>query len=150
MDKKIFATIITIFVFAIVVLVLYTSGSPFQARLEKIDRSRIDDLQRISYEIENYYRQKNKLPENLEGLGIIEPEILTDPETREKYDYNTTNTTTYKLCANFVTESKDDRYRYRPSPQQDWSHPKGRHCFEKDINHIKNNFPRPRPEPAEN
>lgn len=149
MDKKIFATIISIFVLAIIVFALYTSGSPFQARLEKIDRSRIDNLKRVSYEIENYYRQNDQLPESLDKLKTIEPEILTDPKTKEKYDYEKTNTTTYKLCANFATKSKDDRYRYGPSPQQDWSHSKGNHCFDRNIDNLKNNTPRPRVEPSE-
>ncbi len=107
-------------------------GTPGTARLQRLDRRRLEDLQTIFREVQSLCRDpdikhelKRALPDSLDELAALarsERISLTDPETRQRYAYTVKDGTTYELCATFSLERDSDVEVF-------WNHPSGRHCF---------------------
>jgi len=115
------------------------AGTPGYQRDVRLDEKRVQDLQSIQYEIIEYWRSKEKLPEKLTDLerDVHYFEIPVDPETEEGYEYSVANTLTFEVCATFATESKQDvGYPYAidwGDRYVQWGHTAGRVCFERTI-----------------
>ena len=116
-------------------------GSPFSQRQVRIDQRRINDLQVLQNEIVNYWTQKTKIPSKLDDLkndisGFTAP---VDPVTGQPYEYVVKGKLSFELCANFSTQSLDERkgvpapIPYREPYMQNWSHPAGWTCFTRTI-----------------
>lgn len=148
---KIFIQIAIAMVAACAVCGLIIAGSPFKQRLVNFDSRKISDLQILQNQIVNYWTQKEKLPQSLDELkdsisGFAPPQ---DPQIKESYGYETTELLSFKLCARFNLESKESDsgtlivysepmpmpMPIKPygAPENNWSHPKGKHCFERAI-----------------
>lgn len=128
------------------------AGSPFEARRQRLDQQRVNDLQNLQWQIVNYWQNKERLPEELAALqdplsGFIPP---ADPETGASYEYRTTGTTSFELCAMFSTSNQESgvmnygtpkpapfmppEYSGRGKPLADvWEHSAGRTCFSRTI-----------------
>ena len=114
-------------------------GSPGQQRLRSLDSERINDLTQIAselaYTVDNPGGSKPAppLPEQFPD-SVTTRTDLTDPVTREPYEYRRLSDSSYELCATFATDSKaQDNTQptgLSPSINARWSHPVGRHCFE--------------------
>lgn len=124
---RIFVIASTLLVAVVVIVGVYLTGSPREARVSSLDRQRIEDLTRLSGAVESYNADHRALPPSLVDVADAEPGIaaaqLRDPETRQPYEYRTTGENTYELCASFGAASDpDDAIR--------WRHGVGRKCFE--------------------
>jgi len=132
-----------IFVFGSIIAGFFTVGSPFNARLYKLDGQRINDLQVLQGEIVNYWQLKNKLPPSLADLkddirGFVPP---VDPETAHSYEYAVRGPLKFELCANFSLPADDASraakmpaaYPYDAMSSENWNHSEGRQCFERTI-----------------
>jgi hypothetical protein len=112
-------------------------GSPFAARLRKIDERRVDDLRTIhsaiqrmvTERVDTKVRLKRPLPKTLDDVAAyVQSEQdqkkprLHDPDTNEAYAYKVRSETEYELCATFasVRDQKQDLF---------WNHPAGPRCF---------------------
>jgi len=132
----------SIVVLAAIVCGFVIAGSPFHARLERLDAERIGHLQTLQSQILYFWQQKSRLPKTLDELkdpisGFIPP---TDPDTHAAYEYKTTGTLSFDLCATFdlaieVSEpGKPVPYREYPGMfGENWEHSVGYYCFSRAI-----------------
>jgi hypothetical protein len=123
---------VVIVVAAAVIAGLVITGSPQEQRMLRLDDRRLTDLQRISRTVENYYRDTEMLPAELEMIvnGWTSSGVPRDPETDMSYGYEVLSRTTYRLCADFALDS-------RPDLQAEfWKHADGRQCFSFDYSDI--------------
>lgn len=141
---KIFAWVTSLVVLVAIVGGFFIVGTPTEQRMVRFDERRVNDLQVTQNEIVNYWIQKNILPPTLNELknsisGFIPP---VDPKTNTVYEYNIKSGLTFELCAEFNLPSLTNksatsigvvpRSVYEPY-NQNWSHDKGRTCFERTI-----------------
>ncbi len=123
----------------------FIMGSPQAQRELRDDQARISDLQMLETRIQDYYRDKQELPEELADItsdyqGAYLPR---DPRTNESYEYARIDATTFELCATFAqplphleagaAASDDWRVRELERQQANWDHDAGHTCFEKEI-----------------
>ena len=116
-------------------------GSPSFNRKLFADRNRIEDLERLRVDVEQYFDEQRKLPDYLTDLGKVKPSwygyqrSLEDPTTTKQYEYKKADAYSYELCADFELTSKDaqlERTRYG-AHDKTWEHDIGRACFEFEI-----------------
>jgi Bacterial type II secretion system protein G. len=116
---------------------LYMSGSPTRARAQRYDQQRTNDLQQISYALDQYWMTKSSLPATLEDLLAVRDQYyvssIRDPRTQEVYEYRRltpAGTESYELCAVFETETGvSSASLARPIDPSLWQHGVGRTCF---------------------
>jgi hypothetical protein len=142
-DKRmnIFVKSALLFTIAFIVFGYFTVGSPQTERLRRFDERKISDLQQIQYQIIEFWRAKERLPNSLDELrdelrGFIPPK---DPETGENYEYRTISEFSFELCANFKASNKERKIT-APKPvfqdifnQELWLHDSGHNCFQRTI-----------------
>jgi hypothetical protein len=119
-----------IIVTAAIVAGLFVIGGPGEARLERLDVERIEDLRRIEQAVDEVWRRGNALPPSLDSLraaGRLMSDDLIDPTTGESYDYRVLSDSTYELCATFDRASDDTPTTY--SLTDIGNHEAGRHCY---------------------
>ena len=121
--------VISAVVFVAVVSGFLVMGSPKEARKVELDRRRVEDLRMLA----NLMTPETGRPlrDSLDVNGYS-PDLkaqLTDPVTREPYEYHVVDSTHFELCATFDTEVRpEDLQPY----ERDWAHPQGRHCLRFD------------------
>ncbi len=135
MKNKLFAISITLVVVVVIIGGFWLVGSPQEARKEKFDQSRAQNLQSIYYAIDSYYQINKVLPESL-ALLQKQPNYyvnaIIDPVSRQPYEYLVKDATTYDLCAVFdttSTETNRDLYGPYGADTTFWQHQAGRTCF---------------------
>src|SRR3989344_1590393 len=131
-----------------VVAGLFIIGSPGQMRLFRFDDQKVNDLTMLQYQIVNYWQQKERLPLALSDLEdpISGFAVPTDPQTEGSYRYEKTGALSFKLCADFNADSREDsRARVVAVPigvdgmvgkgleTEAWQHGVGETCFERTI-----------------
>lgn len=137
--------LIILFIIIIIAAVaggIYITGGPEHQRLKRIDEKRLSKLSSIRYDVEGFYRSDDALPENIDALrnakyqsSNINSENYIDPVPGQSIEYTKTSDTTYQLCAHFDTSNQQDEHandtvNYTYYGNNNWKHPKGRHCFE--------------------
>lgn len=150
-----FIYIVITVVAASIVAGFFVVGSPKEERARRFDEQRIQSLQFIQGQIGEFYRAKERLPQDLPELndefrGIIVPQ---DPETGEEFGYEARGPLTFALCANFNRPSlgqspqtpkplqvtargpytRETAVPRGPFGQETWEHSAGRVCFERTI-----------------
>lgn len=130
---------------AAVIIILgafFISGSPFRARLEKLDAQRVNDLNGIQSQIVYYWQKKGTIPTSLSELtdSISGYSAPADPETGADYEYSGINNLVFELCATFSAVSPADQVNRYPSDigpigkeNLSWQHEAGRTCFTRNI-----------------
>ncbi len=123
-------------------------GSPFTLRMKRFDERRVNDLQNIQYQIVNFYQRKGNLPNSLDELKdpLAGFNIPFDPDTGVSYGYEKVSDLSFKICADFGSESgvlADSKNMTRPIPttmgpdgfpiNENWRHGKGKQCFDRKI-----------------
>ncbi|MGE3341383.1 MAG: DUF5671 domain-containing protein [Candidatus Altimarinota bacterium] len=109
---------------------------PSEVRAQREDQTRVDRLRSIVYEMDEYYRKNQKLPQQLSEITSL-PGQLKDPVTDEPFGYSIKGEAEYELCATFETSNKEEaesgttRSEYWIDP--DFIHGTGKHCFDKEI-----------------
>ena len=140
---------------AAVALVVFTIGAgffivgtPWQARLYRLDDQKVSNLSEIQGQIVNYWQSKEKLPVALTDMqdsisGYIVP---VDPQSGAAYRYEVTGKLSFKLCATFNAEAQEYSTAVRSAPMapvsadltgkntvDSWQHGAGEVCFERTI-----------------
>lgn len=121
------ALVSALVVLGMVTLGFANSGTPRLQRQLRADEKRLRDLFEASQRIYIQWGPTQKLPAGLDDLKGLE---VTDPETREAYEYHAHSGSQYELCATFALSSDVDELMPNGS---DWHHPAGRHCFALDA-----------------
>ncbi|MDP2650439.1 MAG: DUF5671 domain-containing protein [bacterium] len=143
--SKMIGAVVAVLVLISIVSGFFIMGSPYTQRKLGYDNTRISDLQNIQYQITDYYRNKQALPESLSDLQdpLQGNYIPNDPETNEPYEYNSLGDLTFELCATFglplpqvdpaSVSAVDWRARELEQYAQNWPHDAGRTCFERTV-----------------
>lgn len=120
-----------VIVVAAIVGGLIVVGGPGEARLEKLDTARLDDLRAIDRAAEQALTQTGTLPPSLDSLAAVAHltlDQLSDPETSEPYEYRVLSDSTAEVCATFAhADGVVVPLAHRSDIGGD--HPAGRHCF---------------------
>ena len=123
----VFGAFATLAVAGALVTGLTMIGSPSEIRMRRLDEQRLDDLNRISASVSEYWQGHGVPPQNLTELQAPAPRLdlrLSDPVTGEGYEYMIKAGSTYELCAVFESASNETEF---------WSHDRGRKCFAFDA-----------------
>lgn len=129
-------------VFGVVALVtiiagFIVGGTPQERQRFVRDQQRISELQNLQWQVQSYYDKENALPLRLAALNPGYESVLpVDPLTNAAYQYEAGEGLSYKLCATFETDDKEDATdKARPVYQYDvnWTHPAGDYCFELKV-----------------
>lgn len=109
-------------------------GSPISARAIALDQQRISHMSDISYEVQTYYEDNGKLPTSLSQVTSLAEKMLKDPGTNKQYEYKVASQTSYDLCTEFSTDSKEVTAKLKKNPDyyDDYSrkvHKKGNDCI---------------------
>lgn len=127
---------------AVVAVGFAITGSPGQARIQRFDSQRVEDLAEIQRSIMNYWKHKRVLPPSLDALNddlsqFTEPR---DPESNHGYQYRATSSTSFELCAEFAKSDDNARatarrraWEIRNGSASNWNHPAGHFCFARTI-----------------
>lgn len=132
---------LSLVVVAAIITGFYLIGSPGKERQRRLDTTRTQHLESLSYSIDYYYRSAGqKLPSQLSELTLsssyrLQPQQLKDPGTGEPYGYRVIDQDTYELCATFVQTSADRNINQPPPTAEPnfWNHGAGRQCFSLDV-----------------
>jgi len=110
-------------------------GSPTKQRQIRADQQRLADLHQISQRLHQEAEQSQNRGKPVNLPASLSPnERKTDPISGKVYDYQRVDNTHYKLCAEFATNSAEDRLQDSSSTEQDfWQHPSGRYCFQLNV-----------------
>lgn len=153
---KVFVGTVVAIVAATVGVGLWVAGSPRAERARREDVQRLNDLQSITAAVDTYYQEQRALPPSLDALKAKVPyyQPSKDPANGEPYEYETTSTKAYRLCATFSMPTPADQpagggpYPPYPAPvarspesarlpaestyPDFWMHGAGRSCFDVD------------------
>jgi hypothetical protein len=107
---------------------LVVAGAPSEARAQRLDERRVDELIVLSRDVDVYWSRHDELPSSLDevtqaaGLG----QRRTDPATGTPYEYRRIDAAQYELCATFES---DEPARRPTASRRFWAHGVGRQCF---------------------
>lgn len=129
---RIFGWFATLLVAGTIGVGLYLVGSPMEARLSALDRKRVENLVQLEDSIQQFRVEKHRLPESLDELlemGYGSTQLTLDPATKQPYEYQQVEGDQFELCAEFATDTTNDRH-----DPQGWlapyrSHKVGRECY---------------------
>lgn len=119
-----------------------TVPSPFDQQKINLDQKRVSDLGQISNEISTYYSYKGSLPPTLQDLKKYNDEntdpsyylTIDDPQTTMPYMYQRSDSSNYRLCADFAFDSATENKVYSYNSSNFNTHPKGLYCFDNNAN----------------
>lgn len=112
---------------------IMTTGGPAVQREKRLDARRVQDLTRITYVVNSYVRQHERLPPDLKILAA-QPGMnlaIMDPVDGSPYLYRAGEELEYQLCARFVTDTASEEDDY--GGDDDWLHDVGEQCFDREA-----------------
>lgn len=119
---------------------LFIMESPQKTRDRKMDNAVLENFDDIDRAIGTYYKDNEKLPDNLEKIksefSYITNKDLENSATGEKYEYKIKRENIYELCATFKTFNKEDE-EYNNYQDDDWPHDTGYQCLSQRVSKIK-------------
>ena len=119
---------------AAVIAALLILGAPSVQRQHKMDAVRVQDLSSIASSVNGYFTRHEALPADLGALAK-EPGyrvVQSDPESGNPYGYQILDATSYRLCADFTTDSATDSSEpYNLYTNVTWAHAQGHQCFDR-------------------
>ncbi|HYN07007.1 MAG TPA: hypothetical protein VES67_06430 [Vicinamibacterales bacterium] len=127
----VFVALVVLVVGAAVTAGLVLSGSPSEARIERLDARRVEDLQMLSRLIDVHWAKHGRLPASLDEV-TLDPRgtDARDPVTGQPYAFRPTGEKRYELCAGFDRRSTDAS---RQPGEEFWAHEAGRGCFPLEV-----------------
>ena len=135
----------------VIIIGIILVGSPSDQQLLRFDEIRLKDFENIQPPIENFYSDNKKLPQSLTALNTTL--TFKDPQSKKDYTYKTISPTSYQLCAEFSTDSKEvaqrqtgtNPYAYNSYGSATKLHKKGYDCIKYQISSYLiqnlNNYP---------
>jgi hypothetical protein len=136
---KAFAGAVAVLVIVFIGYGIVLTGTPGQQRAFQFDQRRVSDLQQISYAVDSYWQNNEKLPASFDDLKNQQYSYIqsvTDPKTQVMYEYRIIGDKSYELCAIFETDSSQTAARLKaqiPFSEQSWDHAAGRVCFAREV-----------------
>lgn len=114
-----------------VVYGLMRVGGPGQARREKADFARVEQLESLVRGVKEFYRSHKALPKSLAELPSANILSSQDPVTKAPYEYRVLEPHAFELCAVFETDQLTPSTRNYPYDEilPFWKHGIGRRCF---------------------
>lgn len=108
---------------------LLALGTPAHEREVKWDHLRAERLGGLNEALANYYVLHHKLPGRLSVLQskVEKLDDYKDPQTQRPFQYQIINSVQYRLCAEFGTDTRHDRFAQ--GEPLFFTHPAGRYCF---------------------
>jgi len=86
---------------------------PSAVKAHALDQGRMRTLQQVDFEIKNYYRLHQALPDRLDVIenkdSFSESWNWSDPVTHQSYEYDVLSKTPYQLCADFCADSEREK-----------------------------------------
>lgn len=114
-------------------------GTPMQLRAKRLDVQRVVDLRALMDSVDRYWFQHKSLPHDMADLDALKRN-KRDPDSGKLYAYVVVDPTHYRLCARFdtatdpdVPQPYDPAHVLMPSNDPAWRHPRGRTCFERQV-----------------
>lgn len=118
--------------------------TPNEVREMNLDAKQVSDLQEIQSHIESYVVLNAKLPDDISTAYNTLSEPVA-PEGRNAYVYQVIDAQSFKLCAEFASESSTVGDSYYPEKMMysepfsirnpyDWNHGSGEWCFTRILN----------------
>lgn len=148
-NKKANTVGIAVLVLAILGVVsgFFILGTPSDIRSLRYDEQRVNDLRSIQYQLIDYWRVKQALPETLDVLKdpLTETTVPLDPKTGSAYRFEKKSATSFTLCATFAKPSPDTKGRGSYPREtisysgpgggvdENWQHAAGEVCFDRTI-----------------
>lgn len=108
---------------------LFVIGGPGEARSQRLDARRVDDLSAIAVAVDTYWTKYRRLPGSLADLATdpaTSVRSIQDPSGGAPYEYRVSASPAYELCARFERPSSDVDPGNRPAF---WAHGAGRRCY---------------------
>lgn len=131
--SALFAVASSLVVLAAIAAGIFAVGSPAMARLQRLDQTRVQDLQALSQAVQNYYRTEGKLPVAAADLKTNASHLsyreTSDPETGAAYEYLSEGDRDYTICATFALAGSIGYAGIAAV----WAHEAGRHCFKQSA-----------------
>lgn len=142
--RKVLLFASSILFIALVAAGFKAAGSPSTARRVESDRNRVERLNSLHFELQAFYNRTGDLPKSIQELKSREHyddryDPLRDPESGTVFAYELVGDKTYRVCAVFQSDSDEDRSGYDIAEPGVYDHPKGRHCFTREV--IKEDVP---------
>lgn len=138
-----YGTVMSVVVITSLVAGFLHTQTPQEVREMKLDATQITDLQNIQAQIATYTNIHGTLPGSIED-AFTPIDAPTAPKGRTPYIYEMNGTESFKLCANFSTDSSLNQYGYYGAVTiteplsiknpDDWSYKSGHWCFTRYIN----------------
>jgi hypothetical protein len=130
--RVVLAGLLTVVVAAALAAGFAVVGSPAEARVERVDARRADDLQTIRAAVQVFASRNHRLPAALDDLG---PErgtapVPRDPASGDAYGYRVNDARHYELCAEFARVSPGRPY---PWTADFAAHGAGRQCYDLQV-----------------
>lgn len=129
------SVIASVVVGATLVAAIVVLDSPPQQREQRLDARRVQDLQQIGNAIDIYHDRNKALPADLAALRAemsgwnLAP---GDPASAAPYGYEVLGERSYRLCAQFTTDTAAAEAPYGPVVDA-WKHGAGRQCFNREV-----------------
>jgi hypothetical protein len=122
--------VVSVVVACVVVGGFLVMGSPKEARKEELDRRRVEDLRMLANLMTPEPGRPLRDSLDLNGYSPDLKAQVTDPVTKQPYEYHVVDSTHFELCATFDTEVRaGDLQPY----EREWAHAQGRQCFRFDA-----------------
>lgn len=136
LSGKVGAVVLIAVVIVSIILGFVVIGSPMQARLLKLDQTRVSHLQNISSNVGSYWRNKYALPQTLNEMVYFSGNSPKDPVSGKDYVYKVVDQRHFSVCATFEASSQvkpgnnNNYYGYANTGITDWTHGVGEKCFD--------------------
>ena len=128
------SVIASLVVGATLVAAIAVLDSPPQQREQRLDARRVQDLQQLENAIGVYHAGHKALPADMAALRAEMPGwnlAPGDPASGTPYGYEVLGERSYRLCAEFTTDTAADTPH---GPVVDaWKHGAGRQCFNREV-----------------
>ena len=134
---KIYFYVTLVLIIAVFVASLFIVESPRETRKRKLDNNIITNFESIHSAINDYYNNKDILPENLEIIledsNYINERVLKNPESGKMFEYRIVDKKTFELCAEFKRSNKNDEDMDYDYFKQNWPHEAGWQCIKQKV-----------------
>lgn len=127
-----------VLIIATIVFGFFFLDSPATVRAQRVDQERVNALQSMYWDLEEYYYANGELPSSDEESDFSFHVGYTDPVTGDAYEYNKTGENSFELCATYDTASDtyETAVRSQVAPHFksfSWDHPAGYYCHEGEF-----------------
>ncbi len=126
----IFIAILSVLFVLMIVGGIQLVGSPMKNRAKEADKKIVEQMTKLTQEIEIFYQSNKQLPASLNDINT---NSIDDPTAKDKYAYKVISANKYEMCATFSTDNSADTSRdywgKNTGQYQLYTHKKGENCI---------------------